>query len=227
MDNAEILALYLDAPLQSWGHQSRFDRRTTLSWPTRSGVIGMVAAAMGIPREDREGLARLAPLRMTALLLAPADPARTAGTRLMDFHTVGGGYDPKTERRHMPRKAGGSSPGTVVSHREYLQDTRFGILMAGDLPLLEAVKAALENPRWGLFLGRKSCIPASPVCQGLFNAETEAVRHLEAISGWRVERAVHECSSIAEGNDTLMDIPLDFAGRTFAPRRIRTDALAP
>jgi CRISPR system Cascade subunit CasD len=46
-----VLLLRLAAPLQSWGVESKFDTRRTLGYPTKSGVIGLVASAMG--REDR------------------------------------------------------------------------------------------------------------------------------------------------------------------------------
>ncbi|MBT8339578.1 MAG: type I-E CRISPR-associated protein Cas5/CasD, partial [Desulfatitalea sp.] len=87
MKQEEILALYLDAPLQSWGYQSRFDRRTTYSRPTRSGIIGMIAAAMGIARGDTVRLARFGALVMTTLTLGTQSDHRIPGTRLMDFHT--------------------------------------------------------------------------------------------------------------------------------------------
>ena len=89
------LALLLDGPLQSWGNSSRFDRRTTALHPTRSGVIGLIAAAMGIDKhapDEAEQLRRLQPLRMTTLTMGRRDkrgdplPMR----RLEDYHTVTG-----------------------------------------------------------------------------------------------------------------------------------------
>ena len=86
-----FLALYFDAPMQSWGYQSRFDRRTTLGYPTRSGVFGMLCAAMGIDwGETAVALARLQDIEMTVLVFE-------LGGRLWDYHTVGGGYDKKTQ----------------------------------------------------------------------------------------------------------------------------------
>lgn len=218
-----ILALYLDAPLQSWGYQSRFDRRTSLSSPTRSGIIGMIAAAMGIPRGNKEALSRFSDVEMTTLILAPENETINAGSRLIDFHTVGGGFDAKTERQHMPRKAGGGTPATVVSYREYLQDAKFGVLLPGPCRFIEEIRKALENPVWGIFLGRKSCIPASPVCQGVFPDEKTAAAHLETLSGWKVNRTIRELKNFAKGSNTLMDIPEDFEKRVFAPRRIGDD----
>ncbi len=215
------LALYLDAPLQSWGYQSKFDRRTTLSYPTRSGVLGMVCAAMGIDRADVARLARLTSVEMTVYTFAQHG-------RLADFHTVGGGWDRKAAPLHVVRKAqdspGKNSGTTVVTRREYLQDSRFGVVLTARRELIADIADALQNPTWGIWLGRKSCIPASPVCQGVFGTREEALVRLTAVAGCaKHSRTVAEAAEFADGTDTLMDIPLDFANRRFAPRRVVVD----
>ena len=213
------LALYLDAPLQSWGYQSRFDQRTTLSYPTRSGVMGILCAALGVDRSDRGGLGRLSSLEMTVYAL------RQSG-RLTDYHTVGGGYDVDRDwRTCIPRKANGKKPArgkeVVQTYREYLQDSRFGVVLRGAQQLVQELDAALVAPRWGVWLGRKACVPASPIAQGVYEAEDAAVARLMHVSGCEVvEREVAEASTFADGNDTLMDMPLDFQERRFAPRRV-------
>lgn len=210
------LALYFDSPLQSWGHQSRFDRRTTLPYPTRSGVLGLLCAALGIDRHDTAGLARLAGLRLTVVAL------RQQG-RLVDYHTIGGGYDEKRDRQHISRRAAGGVGDTVQTRREYLEDAHHGAVVSGPAALVAELSAALANPRWGVWLGRKACIPASPVAQGVFDNESNALARLRQVSGAHVvERTVHEVTTFAEGDDTLMDVPLDFSpnARRFAPRRV-------
>jgi len=215
------LAMYLDAPLQSWGYQSKFDRRTTLSYPTRSGVLGMICAAMGIDRADSAHLAEFAQVGMAVHTLAQHG-------RLTDFHTVGGGWDRKTDPLNVVRKAqdspGRNSGDTVVTRREYLQDTRFGVVLSGRRQLVAEIADALRNPTWGIWLGRKSCIPASPVCQGVFDTDEEALARLVELAGIpEPSRTVTEPAEFAEGTDTLMDIPLDFAERRFGPRRVAVD----
>ena len=71
MNEPAFLALYFDAPLQSWGYSSMFDRRTTLSQPTRSGVIGLLCAALGIDRADTVRLDQLDALGVTVYALVP------------------------------------------------------------------------------------------------------------------------------------------------------------
>ena len=89
MSETAYLALLLDGPLQSWGFASRFQRRTTGLHPTKSGVIGLICAAMGLAKgspEERELLPELAKLSMTSIAI-PRNQLR----RLDDFHTTGGG----------------------------------------------------------------------------------------------------------------------------------------
>lgn len=210
---SQCLALYLDAPLQSWGYQSRFDRRTSLSFPTRSGVFGLLCAAAGIDRSDEEGLERLESIGMTVLCFGEA-------SLMHDFHTVGGGYDKKTHPRNITQSAEGKTGNTVVTRREYIQDARFGVLLHGEQLLLLELAGSLQNPRWGIWLGRKSCIPASPLFQGIFGHQKEAISHLEHLAGGKPSKIVREVEDFNDGTDTLMDRPLHFLQRNFSPRRI-------
>lgn len=92
-----VLLIRLAAPLQSWGVASRFWQRDTHSRPTKSGVIGMCAAALGLPREpppdtpEQDPLAELAPLLFGVRADHPGTPVR-------DFHTVGAGRYPLRPR---------------------------------------------------------------------------------------------------------------------------------
>ncbi|MEV6744242.1 type I-E CRISPR-associated protein Cas5/CasD [Streptomyces sp. NPDC051080] len=87
--DTHVLLVRLAGPLQSWGVNGRFARRDTHSRPTKSGVIGLCAAALGLPRD--EPLGELA----EALFGVRAD---RPGTPLRDYHTVGGGTYPLRPR---------------------------------------------------------------------------------------------------------------------------------
>ena len=213
-DDIRILALYLDAPLQSWGYQSRFDRRTSFSLPTRSGIVGMICAALGVDRADSKALEWFTDLKMTAL-------AFQQNTRLTDFHTIGGGWDKKTDPGNIVLTAKGKPGTTKVTRREYLQWSKFGVLIDGSGKKLYEIEKALLNPCWGIWLGRKSCVPASPVCQGVFTSEEKARSHLSKLAHAQIQRTLEDVSLFEDGCDTLNDIPLDFFNRQFAPRRIR------
>ena len=144
-----ILLLRLEAPMQSWGTRSRWDVRDSGPEPTKSGVVGLLGAALGLLRGDR----RLEELDGALRFAVRADrPGRMA----TDYHTVTG--------RH--RMANGKLKGedyTVQSYRDYLHDAAFLVALAGEAALLEEMAGALARPRWPLFLGRKSCVPTRPV----------------------------------------------------------------
>ena len=184
-EKINILTLYLDGAMQSWGYQSRFNRRTTLAYPTRSGVVGLLAAALGIDRADRARLARLngdiRRIEVLALVHVDAKSHTRLPSLWTDYHTVGGGYNSRTQRQWMPRKANNASPDTVLTYREYLSDVRFGVLLSGEKAVLEDYSRALTDPCWGLWLGRKCCIPASPICQGFFDTRELARKHLQLL----------------------------------------------
>ena len=216
------LLLYLDAPMQAWGHSSRFNRRTSASWPVKSGVVGMLCAALGNERDDEAGIARLADLVMVVYTL------QNEGQRLVDYHTVGGGYDSKTQRQNMSNKAGGGSPSTVLTDREYLLDCKFGVILSGLPEVIDRCAAALKNPKWGVWFGRKCCLPAARIFEGTFDTQENAkARLIELAQELRLNleswRTVTEAETFEKGTDSLMDTPVNFATRTYQHRRIANE----
>ena len=161
MSEHVYLALMLDAPLMSWGFASRFQRRSTALHPTRSGILGMICAALGVSKgasAEAEWLARLEPTSLTVFAI-PRHPEGCVRPleirRLEDYHTTGGGYDKKTQALWIPRKAsGGPSDNATLSSRQYLLDAKFGVILCGPRSTLEPVGEALCNPRWGIWFGR-------------------------------------------------------------------------
>lgn len=217
MPSNSVLALYLDGPMQAWGHQSRFNRRTSLAYPTKSGVLGILCAALGVPKSDVATLKNLASLKMEVLSLH-------LSSRWIDYHTVGGGYERGSP--NIPRIADGTpNENAVITHREYLADAKFGVLLSGDANRLERCDSALRNPKWGLWLGRKACIPTSPVAQGIFDTREDAVDHLKQISKGEIQRCITEVEHFEDGTDTLLDCPINFATREFSSRRVCVDDL--
>ena len=151
--------------------------------------------------------------------------------RLQDYHTVGGGYDlvrgrdciTVTAENGKPRAKGGQAL-AVLTHRQYLTDASFGVVFQGDPAVLAKMASALANPKWGLWLGRKACIPTAPVLAGLFDSLEDALRLLlddKPLDSFTLQE---EAETFAEGRDSLPDVPLCFAseGRAFTLRRIRT-----
>jgi len=229
------LALLLDAPMQSWGFESQFQRRTTGLHPTKSGVIGMICAALGLAKgstEEQATLPILVGLKMTSITIQrtrtnpwSGEAEELAVVRLEDFQTIIG-----------TRRASGSmNPDPVVTRRQYLLDARFGVILKGDHELLERVAGALQNPHWGVWFGRKSCIPAAPVFVGLSESVEEAwsavlrTCRLDEGLGFKSFAVVTEVDRFDEGTDSLRDQPLSFGDgkssgtdeRRFSVRRIK------
>ena len=96
------LLLRLAAPLQAWGADSKFETRKTGREPTKSGVIGLLAAALGLRRDEREALLRLTGLRVGVRV-------EREGQLLVDYHTA------KTQDEKT----------SYVTYRHYLQDAVF------------------------------------------------------------------------------------------------------
>lgn len=211
------LALHLQGPFQSWGMESRFNRRTTASMPGKSAVAGMICAALGLDRgstEEAEMLEKLAKISMLAVAVpGPAGKNATrvlALGRIVDFHTVQG-----------TRKATGGTKDCHITRRHYLHDGNFYVFLSGEQSVLHKAGVALQNPVWGLWLGRKDCIPSAPVFAGLFADEATALAQTldSALEAFTHEREV-EC--FEDGTDSLLDQAGSFLSsqRSFAPRRV-------
>jgi CRISPR system Cascade subunit CasD len=152
-----VLLLRLCGPMQAWGTQSRFTMRDTGLEPSKSGVIGLICAALGRPRS--EPVDDLAALRMGVRV-------DREGVMKREYQTAGGVH--RRGEKYGVITADGKPGDTVTSNRYYLADADFLVgLEARDEPgaaLLRDINAALRKPHWQLFLGRKACPPSVPVC---------------------------------------------------------------
>ncbi len=206
------LALRLEGPLQSWGFEDRFNRRKTGSLPTKSALLGLCCAALGAGRGSEQEKTWLPQLNgLLCLVIDTRAPGAKPMRRMEDFHTV----------QHT-RTADGKPKETHLTHRTYLNDAAFGALLSGDTSTLEPLQRALADPIWGLWLGRKACIPSAPVLAGLFATEEAALSVLLGDRPLAAFTHQREVGAFAEGDDTFMDAPITFADpREFAPRRVK------
>jgi len=225
------LLLRLAGPLQSWGDRSAFNRRDTRPEPTKSGIVGLLAAAQGRPRSA--DLADLASLDLGVRV-------DCAGSLLRDYHTV-------SDFRGTPLPAAAvnakglqkpTSPAkyTHVTHRYYLQDAVFLAAISGPTALLETLAHALTHPAYALALGRRSCPPTQPLLLGLRTLPLQAALEAEP---WQATEPIRKTwgrhNSNAAGIDlpatlddhtgahTADDLPLSFrpGHRAFTSRRVR------
>lgn len=215
------LLLWLEGPLQSWGHDSRFGRRDSLPFPTKSGILGMVCAALGAAGPQETLLARFAALDMQVHSFARRNRIGKVAPReplLRDFHMVGSGYNdsdpwqslliPKTSEG---KKAVGG--GTKMTYRYYLQDSAFAVLLETPAELVAELSQAIQQPVWGLSLGRKACVPTEFIFQGQFATQDEALAVARQLADDKQRcRDFKVLQGVWEGGEvmTLNDIPLQF-----------------
>lgn len=207
------LLLRLQGPLQSWGTTSRFDERDTQLEPSKSGVLGLLCAALG--RDRSEPVADLAALRMAVRVDREGVPMR-------DYQTATGVLRASDGKPELDR--------TVVSPRQYLSDACFLVGLEGDdAELLGRLHGSLRSPYWPLALGRKSFVPAAPVWlqDGVQEAALEEVMRCypclcpPPVQGrWRLL-----LESDGEGAVRLDQPIAPFALRRFGPRSVRTEYL--
>lgn len=191
-----VLALRLAGPLQSWGASSRFVRRSTEPAPTKSGVLGLIAAAQG--RRRTETVEDLLALKFGVRIDQP-------GKLVRDFQTA-------VPERGKP---------LPLSDRHYLGDAIFLALLEADPELLAGIEQALRNPTFPLYLGRRSCPPAGPITLGLRDGDLTSVLHSEPwhASAWHRRKnpaaeislqTIVDCEPWVPKSETLRDEPLSF-----------------
>lgn len=200
------LLMRFAAPMQSWGTKSRFDERDTELEPSKSGVLGLICAALGIDREDWDSLEPLTRLPMGVRV-------DREGVLRRDYHTA----------QEVIRADGKGVQDTAVSQRYYLADAVFLVgLESADKEQLEQIQEALKNPRWPLSFGRKSFVPSKPVWleDGLQEAALRsALTTYRPLTGDKPSRLVLE----AVRGSLRVDNPISsFAQRRFGARFVES-----
>ena len=182
------LLLRLAAPLQSWGIDSTFDIRRTGREPSKSGVIGLICAALGIKRDDDEMVSQLATLRFGVRV-------DKEGHFVRDFHMV------RSKKEE-----------SYVTNRYYLADAEFLVgFESVDEELLKKIEYALLNPVFPLYLGRRSCPPTGRLCLGIRKLELEEALLEEEFRNESIEtvRIVMDAKKGEDGN-IVKDLPISY-----------------
>jgi CRISPR system Cascade subunit CasD len=210
------LLLRFSAPMQSWGIESNFTVRDSGLEPSKSGVIGLLCAALGWPR--MADLADLSSLRMGLRV-------DREGTLQSDYQIA----------QNVLAADGKGEKVSIPSTRYYLADAVFLVgLESEDLPWLEQLDHALLHPVWTLYLGRKAFVPSAPVGlsgRGLRRGEAleVALRGFPWLVSWPREKAPAKVRLVVEdlaGEQYRNDVPVSFARREFIPRRVHTCMIA-
>lgn len=226
--------LWLEAPLQSWGADSKFNRRDSLGFPTKSGVSGLILCAMGAQGAQTELLQALAPLRQTVVSFVrrvghpPQLRTLEREPMLEDFHMVGSGYDETDmwQSLHIPKKSDGAKAvggGTKLTYRYFLQDAAFAVVVELPEALVATIVQGLQQPVYDMYLGRKCCVPSDIVYRGVFSDEASALQAALTIAhdkqraeDFRVIDGEHEGEVI-----TLNDVAVQFGEqKKYRDRRV-------
>ena len=242
-----VLLIRLTGPLQAWGLQSPFSDRDTAREPTKSGVLGLVCAALGKPRRERAGdghpsLADLAALRMGVRVDREGQPR-------YDFQTAQDVLKASATPGQIASGTTAALKDTEPSVRHYLADAWFTVGLEGDRALLDRIDAALGAPVWPLALGRKAFVPGLPV-RIVLPGGRPAVHDtslLDALASFRDPFAAHPHTRppvldgpvrvvTDAGESSALDVisrrvqpdhPLSFSPRRFAPREVIEGRLQP
>ena len=197
-----VLALKLSGPFQSWGTGLKLIDHETDTMPSKSGVIGMIAAAFGRHRD--EDISDLAGLRFGVRSDAP-------GTLLRDFHSA-----------QLRKKGRAGKIDTYIGNRYYLQDACFLAALEGNRELLERCAEALRHPVFPPYLGRRSCIPDPGLVIGIYDGRLESVlRDLPNQSHDGNQEFMRICVEVQNAGDRMRhDNPLsyDYHNRLYAYR---------
>lgn len=176
------ILLWLEAPFQSWGWNSKFGPRATECFPTKSGLYGMYLSAMGLRGGQKDFLAAMNPYHQTVFCFT-SSLIRNQKSLLVDYQVVGNGFDveqysgDKWYSLHIPRKQNGDIPntgGAKIVFKHYLQDSKFAVIQEVGEDLVGQISEALMNPVYEIFLGRKNCVPSDLVFRGVYDRFEEA-----------------------------------------------------
>lgn len=230
MDNPYFL-LWLEGPLQAWGHDSKFGRRDSLDFPTKSGVLGLLCCARGAGGQQSDWLTAWSDMDMQVVAYVPHDAKGQPLPRqpmLRDFQMVGSGYDDQDPWQTLliPKKSDGGKAvggGTKMTYRYYLQDMAYAVVLQAPAEMADDVANALQAPAWDLYLGRKNCVPSEFIYQGLFSCAQDALQVGEALAqakqrvfALRVLQGEHDGEVL-----TLNDVPLQLGlQKTYRDRRV-------
>ncbi|WP_037573018.1 type I-E CRISPR-associated protein Cas5/CasD [Spirochaeta cellobiosiphila] len=219
----KYLLLWLEGPFQSWGVDSKFWRRDSLDFPTKSGLFGLYLSALGARGSQEDLLAQLAEYKQNIFAYWKTENQTST---LIDFHMVGSGYDSKNswQKNMIPKTIEGKSAvggGAKLTYRYYLQDMAFGVIQELEDDLSYLIGKSLREPVFDLYLGRKNCIPSEILYRGEYDyyneAEIELKKIVESISSDDHNLELHKSFHIKDGafEDegevlTLNDIPIRF-----------------
>lgn len=207
----DYLILKLQGPMQSWGGHTYEDYRPSEGFPSRSGVVGLLGACLGIDRDEKQRLLELAASITMAVRVDNREDELPAGiSRMTDFHTI----------QNARKVDGKPNKNPVISRREYLCDASFTIALQvktdGEFTT-DDISEAVQLPVYTLFLGRRSC----PISRPLYEDRVKATTFTQALMRTPPGRGIiySDVDEASDGQIELRDVPLS-RHRQFTTRRV-------
>lgn len=218
----KYLLMWLEGPLQSWGDDSRYGRRDSLPFPTKSGVFGLICAARGAGGTQEDWLSEHRNVEMTVLAFSRNEKEKST-SYLRDFHTVGNGYNDANpfESLFIPKTSDGKKTsngiGSKVTYRYYLQEACFAVILKLKVSQCSLIANAIKQPIWFTSLGRKSCVPSEWLYQGEFENYDKAISYATELAKSKsrtLSVTVKEGIYPDEGRvQAVNDVPLSFGNQ--------------
>lgn len=220
MSTNVYLVIRLSGGMQAWGLDSQYTYRNSGLFPTKSGVLGLCCAAQGLERgstAESEWLTQVSSCAMTTIAIPRLRPTRDKQApisvrRIEDFHTVA----------NTKNAEGKLKKDSALTYRQYICDAEFLVLLNMSTKFADDLKQYLENPKWGVWLGRKACIPSAPVFAGICENLEEVSKQFLSGKSLQTFTYQQEVDGFPVGTDTLQDVPVNYSvdNRTYGLRRI-------
>jgi len=215
----QFLILKLDGVMQGWGGHTYEDWRPTELFPTRSGLLGLLGACLGIDRQNIESLNALAAsvwftIRVDHRLDNTGKPI--VSLRLCDYHTI----------EHARKVDGSENENPVQSYRWYLFDSLFTVVIEStrDATItLNEIADAVKKPVYTPSLGRRSCPLSRPLLEPSLSEPFKAANVQAALEQCGADGAVIYTESPNWASDNrlrMRDVPLYGRIRRFATRAV-------
>lgn len=207
---SRFLIIKLKGPLQAWGVHTFEGVRPSANIPTKSAVIGLLGACLGLQRNDREGLRKL----IEGICLAVrADQREFSMEKITDYHTI---LDARKDYVGLK-----SHKNSIQTWREYLCDAEYTVAIwqheRCEIPL-ERIADAIKKPHFTPYLGRRSC----PITRPLFEQWVDAENFKDALIGIEpLAGVIYSDENIGGGrSDIHRDVPLSDRPRQFRNRTV-------
>ncbi|MGO2374428.1 MAG: type I-E CRISPR-associated protein Cas5/CasD [Pseudoalteromonas prydzensis] len=185
--------------LSAYGLQTFDVHRRVNHFPTRSAIVGLLAAALGITRKEQQALYELSEQIMTAVQV------NQAGEKMMDYHTVQNFRSPD----------GKIQKGTKPTYREYWCDSEHTFAISADATLISKLEVAVKAPKFTLFQGRKCCPLTRPLFERIIDESNPAIALKKLANKGQLFSDIEGENQVAriQVRDKLTPVPRKYAMR--------------